>query len=357
MAQKVSIKDPAIASGSTILVTGANGLIGSHCVDQFLSAGFKVRGTVRSIDRCRWMVDLFCKRYSDGQFELVEVKDFSVPGCFDEVVKGVAGIAHTASHVDAKVSEPEPTIPLCIKTVLTALESAKKEPTVKRFVLTSSAWAAAAPCPDVGFSIDENTWNEEAVRAAWAKDPPPNGLQIVMAGKTQAEQEAWKWVKTHQPHFIFSSVLPDTCFGAVLEPNRQGIPSSAGMLRMLFEGQNLEYLKFVQPQWFIDVVDTAKLHVAALIEPSVKGERILGYAEPFNWNDLLAIFRRMFPGKQFIDDMHLGKDVSRVSNERGGELLRKLYGHGWTSLEDSAVANIISFEDGEEISENVRWQS
>ena len=35
----------------TVLVTGASGFIGLHCVDQLLSQGYEVRGTVRSLSR------------------------------------------------------------------------------------------------------------------------------------------------------------------------------------------------------------------------------------------------------------------------------------------------------------------
>jgi nucleoside-diphosphate-sugar epimerase len=39
------------ASDSVVLVTGVNGFLGSHIADQLLNAGFRVRGTVRSIPK------------------------------------------------------------------------------------------------------------------------------------------------------------------------------------------------------------------------------------------------------------------------------------------------------------------
>ena len=36
-------------------------------------------------------------------------------------------------------------------------------------------------------------------------------------------------------------------------------------------------------EWYIDVQDTARLHVAAVINPDVQNERIFGFADPFNW--------------------------------------------------------------------------
>ena len=34
-----------------MLLTGASGFIGLHCVKQLIQSGFKVRGTVRSLER------------------------------------------------------------------------------------------------------------------------------------------------------------------------------------------------------------------------------------------------------------------------------------------------------------------
>ena len=36
---------------SKVLVTGATGFIGLHCIQQLLEKGYEVNGTVRSLDR------------------------------------------------------------------------------------------------------------------------------------------------------------------------------------------------------------------------------------------------------------------------------------------------------------------
>lgn len=69
------------------MVSGANGLIGSHVVDQLLAAGYKVRGVVRSIEQHKWMYDIFAT-YGSANFELVEVKDMTKHGAYDGAVKG-----------------------------------------------------------------------------------------------------------------------------------------------------------------------------------------------------------------------------------------------------------------------------
>lgn len=193
----LKIENPLISLGSTVLVTGGNGFIGSHVVDQLLFAGYKVRSTVRDTKKNAWMNKFFEDRHGLGKLEIVEVKDISRAENFKEAMEGVSGVAHIASHIDTQASEPEPAIPEAIKTVISALEAAAEEPSVKAVVLTSSAWAAAGPKANTEYIVDQNSWNEEAVTAAWSKDQKPTSLNILQAGKTQAEQEAWKWYREH----------------------------------------------------------------------------------------------------------------------------------------------------------------
>jgi nucleoside-diphosphate-sugar epimerase len=77
-----------IKPGATIFVTGVNGLVGSHIVDQLLAKGYNVRGVVRDVDKCKWLKDYFDKKYDDASLSLVSVPDMTVDGCYDELVHG-----------------------------------------------------------------------------------------------------------------------------------------------------------------------------------------------------------------------------------------------------------------------------
>ena len=81
-------KPPAIPPGSTVLVTGANGYIGSHIADQLIQAGYLVRGTSRDTTKTAWMTEMFDQKYGKGKFEAVVVKDMAESGAFDEACKG-----------------------------------------------------------------------------------------------------------------------------------------------------------------------------------------------------------------------------------------------------------------------------
>ena len=104
---------------------------------------------------------------------------------------GVSAVAHVASVV-ALDPNPNNVIPAAIAGAVNALKAAYAEPGVKRFVLTSSATAVVWPSPDQpGTIVTEDTWNEDAVKRAWAEPPykPERALAVYAASKTQAEQE------------------------------------------------------------------------------------------------------------------------------------------------------------------------
>lgn len=83
------IDNPAIPKGSTVLITGVNGFIASHIADQFLTFGYKIRGTARDAKRGAWTQNFFDNKYGTGNFELVTVADITADDAYDEVIKGV----------------------------------------------------------------------------------------------------------------------------------------------------------------------------------------------------------------------------------------------------------------------------
>lgn len=137
MEQHNSVIMPTIEKGSLVLITGVTGFIASHTADQFLEAGYRVRGTARSQEKAQWLYDLFDEKYGKDKFHAVIVPDMMADGAFDDAVQGVDGIVHMASVLtfSNKVDE---VIPPSVKGALNILTSATKEPKIKSLVLTSS---------------------------------------------------------------------------------------------------------------------------------------------------------------------------------------------------------------------------
>lgn len=84
-----------------------------------------------------------------------------------------------------------------------------------------------------------------------------------------------------------------------------------------------------------------------MLDPTVDNQRLFGYAEPYTWNELLAIFRRLYPDRKFMDDLpDQGHDLSTVANESATEVLKKFDKAGFTPLEETvktATEQVLAF--------------
>ncbi|KAM0507801.1 hypothetical protein D7B24_007346 [Verticillium nonalfalfae] len=329
-----------VPRGSIVLVTGANGFIGSNIADQFLKLGYRVRGTTRSPEKHAWVGALFSKEYGPGNFELVAVPDMSTQGAFYQAVKGVSAVVHTAS-IFTMDPNPHNVIPGTILGTVNALEAAAREPSVKRFVLTSSSTAALIPRPNNPLKVTTDTWNDEAVELAYRDPPyePQRGLPVYAASKALSEREAWKFMDEKKPGFTLNAVLPNINFGASLDSVNQGHPSTSAIVAELFKG-NTTYLGGITAQYFVDVQDDALLHCAAVLHPDVQSERVFAFAEPVNGDKVLAVLRKLYPSRSFPDNFRAEEDLTDIAPRKRAEaLLRDLGREGWTSLEESIKGN------------------
>ncbi|KAF4472987.1 aldehyde reductase 2 [Fusarium albosuccineum] len=336
----------AVPKGSVVLVTGANGLVGSHVANQFLQYGYKVRGTVRDLEKSAWLTPLFDEKHGKGNFELYHVPDMVVEGAYDEAIKGVSAVAHTASILSMN-PDPNKVIPVSVAGAVNALKAAYGEPTVKRFVLTSSSSAAVLSGVDKpGIVVTEDTWNEESVKEAWSEPPypPEHAAPVYAASKTQSEQEIWKFHKENRhrrPDLTVNTILPNFNFGKVLDPINQGYSSSAGLPVALWKGHIRPMHHLIAPQYYIDNEDTGRLHVAAVALPHVQEQRIFGFAERFSWDVILEILRKNQPDREFPANFSGGEDPNEIQPRgKAEQLLRELGRPGWTSLDESIRRNV-----------------
>ncbi|KAL4864865.1 hypothetical protein BDV12DRAFT_188600 [Aspergillus spectabilis] len=341
----LSPTDYVLPPGSLILVTGANGYIASHVIDILLSLGYNVRGTVRVPKP--WLSQYFDTKYGAGRFESIIVAALDDSAGWEGKLSNVAGVLHIASDVSWQL-DPAVVIPFAQRSTKCILEAAAREGSVKRFVLTSSSSAALIPVPNAeGIRVDENTFNETSIKAAWDDTIPPEtrAYHVYCASKAEQEKTAWQWVREAKPGFVFSTVIPDAAYGRILHPEISG--SSFGLLRNMLKGDDL-IMRLLPPQWFVNVEDAARLHIIALLSPAVKDERIFAFASPFNWTDVVETLRKLRPRNKSIPDPpeNEGRDLSEIVLASRAEcLLQDFFGQeGWIGLERSIADGIVDLE-------------
>ncbi|KAJ2982926.1 hypothetical protein NQ176_g1058 [Zarea fungicola] len=179
---------PSASRGGLILVIGANGCIVSLTIQVLLQHGYRVRGTVRSMEANSWI-----SVHYGPNFGLVQVQDMNDDAAFDSALKGVDGVAHIAMNM-ALDPHDLTVIDTRTKTLINVLEAASKEPSVKRVVWTSSII---------------NTFAIEEAAQPWEAQghPAARGIVVYAAAKARAEQEARAWMQEHSLQFTFNVVF------------------------------------------------------------------------------------------------------------------------------------------------------
>jgi len=225
-----------IPRGSWVLITGANGFVASHVVREFLQRGYKVRGTVRDLKKSSWLVQDVFKSYADnGDFELVFVPDLAARDAFDDAVKGMSAIVHVAT-ITTFSPDPNEVVPQTVAGATSILHAALREPLVKAFVYTGSISAATMCVPGNSTHVERDTWNEEALKLAWAPPPyePTRGIFVYNASKTEAEMAVWKFVAENKPQFSVNCIDPAVILGEPL--NKKHLETPYSYLKALCDG-------------------------------------------------------------------------------------------------------------------------
>ncbi|KAF2160923.1 hypothetical protein M409DRAFT_28531 [Zasmidium cellare ATCC 36951] len=327
--------EKALPKGSLVLVTGINGYIGSHVADQLLSLGYRVRGTARDSTKLAAILKRLRQRNAAAEVEGLVVPDMQTAGAFKEAVKGADGVVHLASDLSFN-PDPNVTVTATVEGLRNALTAASSVPSVQRFVYTSSSIAAVKPTPNKQFQVDSNSWNEEDLKLAWAPPPyePSRAFSVYGASKVASERLAWDFTKAVK--FDFNTVLPNMNVGRILDPSQSA--STAGWVKGLYDGDEgaSQILQGFPPQYYIDVEDCALIHVAALLEPDVKDERLFAFARPFNYHDLMETLKQIDPSRtQYPPALNDNRDLSKVANGRALELLKR---YGRTDFKDLEIS-------------------
>ncbi|WBW75550.1 NADPH-dependent methylglyoxal reductase GRE2 [Schizosaccharomyces osmophilus] len=278
---------------SLVLVTGVTGFIGAHVAVSLITNGYRVRGTVRSMEKAEELVRLNPELKDKVDFVLV--KDIIAPNAFKDVVKDCDYICHVASPfffesvTDNKAQLLDP----AHKGTISVLEASCNEPKVKRVVITSSTVAICDfnKHPFTGYTYTEKDWNPISYEEALTTK---NGFSAYCASKKFAEIAARNFVKEKQPHFDMCTVNPALVVGPPIHPmsNMESLNTSDRLLWSLINGSKS------QPSTqniHVDVRDIAYAHVIAMEKPELSNDRMIVSQGPLVTNDVCKILRQKFP--------------------------------------------------------------
>ncbi|VUC29006.1 unnamed protein product [Clonostachys rosea] len=335
------------SSGKLILVTGANGFIATHIVQSLLQSGYRVRGAVRSQTSADATLKTFPE--SSQSLSVVIVPDMTVPGAFDEAVKGVDAVLHTASpfKLDVKDNETELLVPAIKGTEVLLGSVAAHGAAVKRVVITSSFAAMVNLTKGLwpGHTYNESDWNEVTYEYAKTTDA---GTAYV-ASKALAEKAAWDFVRERKPQFDLTVLCPPMVFGpAVHSVSFSAMNIAAWDINRFFSGE-LEDVPDTGYWGFVDVRDLAKAHVRALEVPEAGNERFFIVGGRYSYQQTADVLRASPRIPEVLKkNIPLGKpghnypgpNIYDVNNSKSIRILGVEYRSFEESIVDSAVKMI-----------------
>ncbi|PLB53947.1 putative cinnamoyl-CoA reductase [Aspergillus steynii IBT 23096] len=318
----------------TVLITGISGYVGAHIAHTFLSAGYNVRGTLRSMTTAPAILSRY--RGFENNLTFVSVPDIAAPHAFDDAVKDVVGVIHTASPFVLDVTNNEKDLLLpAIRGTTNVLDAVGRTgPAVRRVVVTSSFAAVLdlAKGNRPGYRYTEMDWNP--VSYADAKGAESASVAYC-ASKAFAERAVWEWVRDHEPRFSVVSVNPPWVFGPGVDGGR--LNESLEAIQKLVDGSRSE-VPGVDFAGFADVRDLATAHLRAFEVEEAAGKRFLVANGKFDYQAAVDIVRRRFPELKGVPVGRPG--VVTETYEVDGGRAREVLGLEYRSLESTLVDTV-----------------
>lgn len=248
-------------SSKPILVTGASGFIAIHTIAQLLDKGYKVRGTVRSMQKAAETQETVARlAQKNVQVEMMPAELNQDEG-WKEAVRDVEYVLHVASPFPLQEPKHEDElIKPAVEGTLRVLRFAH-EANVKRVVVVSSNAAVSAGYAGENRTFTENDWsNLENKIGAYSKS------------KTLAERAAWNFINgaENKNKMEMVAINPPLVFGPV--PNKN-YNTSSEVIRTYLLGQVPGTAKIKMA--CVDVRDVASALIAAMEIKEAAGHRFL----------------------------------------------------------------------------------
>ena len=257
-----------------VLVTGATGYIGLHCIHQLLNQGYAVNGSVRSPDRKDEIVNALHGYNTSTEHLNLFTLNLTEDTGWDEAMEGCDFLLHVASPISLERTDEAYFVQPAIDGVKRALSFAKKY-NIQKVVLTSSV-AAIFDSLEKKDVYDESDWS----------DPDNPHISAYSKSKTLAERAAWEFWKTEGHPFDLAVINPALVVGASISGD---IGESNKAVEMVASGR----MPVAVPLMFgyVDVRDVAAAHILAMQNPASNGERFALVEKDLWYKDVAKILR------------------------------------------------------------------
>jgi dihydroflavonol-4-reductase len=239
-----------------VLVTGATGFIGLHCIHQLLNQGYAVNGSLRSPERKDEILDALKNVNTPTENLNLFILNLTEDEGWDEGMRGCDYLMHVASPLSVKAYDDDYFVKPAVAGVKRAFKFAKKH-NIKKVVLTSSVAAIFESDEDKKY-YDENDWS----------DPKSHKINSYSKSKTLAEKAAWDFIKENKDPFELAVVNPALVIGPSLTGD---LGESNKAIEMVVTGKMPVAIPL--QFGFVDVRDVATAHILAMQNPLSNGER------------------------------------------------------------------------------------
>ena len=258
-----------------VLVTGATGFIGLHCIKQLLDRGYSVNGTLRSLDRQAEVIDSLERNNTPTRhLSLFEV-DLNRDSGWNSAIRDCNYVLHVASPFVLTDEDEDFFVKPAVEGVQRALKFSKKH-NVKKVILTSSFAAIHETLNDRQESFDEEDWS----------NPNKPGISFYAKSKTMAELAAWEFMEMENPDFSLAVINPVLVMGPSLSKD---VGTSNSLVKNMINGSVPGTPKI--HIGIVDVRDVASVHILAMESSSADGERIIVSEKELWVHEVAAILR------------------------------------------------------------------
>ena len=257
-----------------VLVTGATGYIGLHCIHQLLNQGYAVNGSVRSPERKEEIFEALQKHNTPTENLNLYTFNLTEDDGWDEGMEGCDYLLHVASPIALENHDEDFFVKPAVAGVKRAFKFAKKH-NVKKVVLTSSVAA-------IFDTLEEKTYYDET---DWS-DPDNPSISHYAKSKTLAERAAWDFVKNEDNPFELAVINPALVIGPSLSGD---LGESNKAIAMVATGK----MPVAVPLQFgyVDVRDVATAHVLAMQNSNSNGERFALAEKDLWYKDVAKVLR------------------------------------------------------------------